>query len=224
MPSKRLKEIYKNIDQDKFYNIEDGIDVVKSNANCKFDETIEAKLALNIDPKNADQNIRQSLVLPAGLGKKVKVAVIASGDKVDEAKEAGADFFGSDDLISEISGGFLDFDCCIATPDMMAKVGKLGKVLGPKSLMPNPKLGTVTKDIKAAVKNAKFGQIEIKADKYGIVHVPIGKASFKEEDLKNNYSTLFDFIKQIKPSAVKGIYIKNIFIKSAMGPSIKINQ
>jgi len=223
MPSKRLKEIQKKTNPESVYKIDDAISFVKENSNCKFDETVEVKFKLNVDPKHADQNLRQSLVLPSGLGKTLKVAVIASGDNVDVAKNAGADFFGSDDLVTEIASGFLDFDCCIATPDMMAKVGKLGKVLGPKGLMPNPKLGTVTTDVETAVKNAKFGQVEVKTDKYGIVHAPMGKASFALDALKANYDAFLDFIKQIKPASVKGIYIQDIFVKSTMGPALRIN-
>ena len=223
MPSKRLKEIKKKTNPESIYLIDEAINFVKENSNCKFDETIEVKFKLNVDPKHADQNLRQSLVLPSGLGKVLKVAVIASGDKVDAAKNAGADFFGSDDLVTEISAGFLDFDCCISTPDMMAKVGKLGKVLGPKGLMPNPKLGTVTTDVETAVKNAKFGQVEVKTDKYGIVHAPMGKASFALAALKTNFDAFLDFIKQIKPASVKGIYIQDIFVKSTMGPALRIN-
>ncbi|MBT4922643.1 MAG: 50S ribosomal protein L1 [Rickettsiales bacterium] len=222
MPSKRLKEISGKLDLSRSFDIDEAIAIVKESANCKFDETIELKVRLNIDPKHADQNIRHSLVLPAGLGKTIKVAVIASGDKVEAAKVAGADYYGSDDLIAEINGGFLDFDCCIATPDMMIKVGKLGKVLGPKGLMPNPKLGTVTPDVATAVKNAKFGQVEVKADKYGIVHVPIGKASFDVKAIRDNFNSFYEFIKQVKPQSVKGIYIKKVYLKSTMGPALKI--
>ncbi|MBL6785715.1 MAG: 50S ribosomal protein L1 [Rickettsiales bacterium] len=222
MTSKRLKEIINKVESDKIYPISDALNFVKENSTCKFDETVEVKFKLNVDPKHADQNIRQSLVLPAGLGKTFKVAVVASGDKVEDAKNAGADFYGSDDLVTEISSGFLDFDCCISTPDMMVKVGKLGKILGPKGLMPNPKLGTVTTDVVTAVKNAKYGQVEVKTDKYGIVHAPIGKASFKIDDLQKNFDSFYEFIKQIKPQTVKGIYIKSIFIKSTMGPALKL--
>jgi large subunit ribosomal protein L1 len=223
MPSKRLKEIHNKTNSESAYLIDDAIKFVKENSNCKFDETVEVKFKLNVDPKHADQNLRQSLVLPSGLGKTLKVAVIASGDNVELAKNAGADFFGSDDLVTEIASGFLGFDCCISTPDMMAKVGKLGKVLGPKGLMPNPKLGTVTTDVETAVKNAKFGQVEVKTDKYGIVHAPMGKASFALDQLKANYDAFLDFIKQIKPSSVKGIYIEAVFVKSTMGPALRIN-
>jgi len=223
MPSKRLNKIYKEIDAEKHYDVSDAIKLVKSNANAKFDESIDIAFNLNVDPKYQDQFIREVVQMPEGLGKEVKIAVISKSDKHEEAKKAGADFVGDDELIAEIKSGKNDFDVCIATPDSMAKVGQLGRVLGPKGLMPNPKLGTVTNDIVKAIQNAKKGQVEIKADKYGIIHASIGKASFDEAKITNNFNAIYDAVKSAKPSGVKGVYIKKLAIGSTMGATLKIS-
>ena len=184
MSSKRLQKIYKEIDAEKYYDILDAVKLVKANANTKFDESIDIAFNLNVDPKYQDQFIREVVQMPEGLGKDIKVAVIAKSDKHEDAKKSGANFVGDDDLVAEIKAGKTDFDICIATPDLMPKVGQLGKILGPKGLMPNPKLGTVTNDISKAIENAKKGQVEIKADKYGIIHASIAKASFEEKNIE----------------------------------------
>ncbi len=189
----------------------------------KFDETLEAHLRLGIEVKHADQQVRSTVVLPAGTGKKVRIAVVAKGEKVKDAEEAGADFAGSEDLVEKIQGGWFEFDALIATPDAMGMLGKLGKVLGPKGLMPNPKAGTVTFDIKNAVNELKAGRVEFRADKQGMVHVPLGKMSFTEEDLMKNFAALADAIIKAKPSAAKGTYLKSVYLASSMGPGIKID-
>jgi len=191
---------------------------------AKFDETVECHMRLGIDVKHADQQIRSTVVLPAGLGKEVKVCVVAKGAKITEAKEAGADEAGAEEIIEKISGGWFDFDTLIATPDCMGMLGKLGKVLGPKGLMPNPKTGTVTLDVAKAVKDAKAGKVEFRADKQGMIHVPVGKIKFSEEDLIKNYATLAEAVIKAKPSAAKGTYIKSAFLTTTMGPSIKIDN
>ena len=192
-------------------------------ATSKFDETLECHMRLGIDVKHADQQIRSTTVLPAGLGKEVRVCVIAKADLVAAAKEAGANEAGSEDMIDKIAGGFFEFDTLIATPDMMPKLGKLGRVLGPKGLMPNPKTGTVTTDVAKAVKDAKAGKVEFRADKQGMIHCPIGKVQFANEDLVKNYGTLVDAVLRAKPSAAKGTYVKSIYLTTTMGPSIKID-
>ncbi len=189
----------------------------------KFNETVECHLRLGIDVRHADQQIRSTTVLPAGLGKTVRVCVIAKGAKVTEAKEAGADEAGTEDVIDKIAGGWFEFDTLIATPDCMGMLGKLGRVLGPKGLMPNPKTGTVTLDIAKAVKDAKAGKVEFRADKQGMIHVPIGKIEFSQEDLMKNYSTLVDAILRAKPSSSKGTFLKSVFLTTTMGPGIKID-
>ena len=191
---------------------------------AKFDETVECHMRLGIDVKHADQQIRSTVVLPAGLGKEVRVCVVAKGAKITEAKEAGADEAGAEDVIDKISGGWFEFDTLIATPDCMGMLGKLGKVLGPKGLMPNPKTGTVTLDITKAVKDAKAGKVEFRADKQGMIHVPVGKIKFSEEDLIKNYATLAEAVIKAKPSAAKGTYIKSAFLTTTMGPSIKLDS
>lgn len=221
--SKRLNNIKKDLDLESQYEIAKAIDLVKTNANAKFDESIDVVFSLNVNPKYQDQNIREVVGMPEGLGKDVKVAVIAKSDKHDEAKTAGADKVGAEDLIDEIKLGKIDFDFCIATPDMMTKVGQLGKILGPKGLMPNPKLGSVTNDVAKAVDNAKKGQVEIKVDKFGLVHAAIAKASFGPDKIKNNFDAIYGAIKSAKPSGVKGTYIKKVFLGSTMGPSIEIS-
>jgi len=194
-----------------------------SKATSKFNETVECHLRLGIDVRHADQQIRSTTVLPAGLGKTVRVCVIAKGAKVTEAKEAGADEAGTEEIIDKIAGGWFEFDTLIATPDCMGMLGKLGRVLGPKGLMPNPKTGTVTLDIAKAVKDAKAGKVEFRADKQGMIHVPIGKIEFSQEDLMKNYSTLIDAILRAKPSSAKGTFMKSVFLTTTMGPGIKID-
>jgi large subunit ribosomal protein L1 len=220
---KRIQNIHKNIDINKEYNIKEALQLVKDNAKAKFDESIDVVFKLNLDPKYQDQNIREVVQMPEGLGKSVTVAVIANTAKHEEAKKSGADFIGSEDLVEEIKKGKTDFDICIATPDMMVKVGQLGKILGPKGLMPNPKLGTVTQDVGKAVSNAKKGQVEIKLDKAGIMHTIIGKASFNIDKLNNNFQALYTAIKAAKPSGAKGSYIKNLYIGSTQGLSIEVS-
>ena len=194
-----------------------------SEAVSKFDETVECHMRLGIDVKRAEQQIRSTTVLPAGLGKEVRVCVIAKGPKATEAKEAGADEAGAEEVVEKIAGGWFEFDTLIATPDCMGMLGKLGRVLGPKGLMPNPKTGTVTFDIAAAVKDAKAGKVEFRADKQGMVHVPIGKVKFSADDLMKNFSTLADAILRAKPSTAKGTYLKSVFLTTTMGPSIKLD-
>ena len=188
----------------------------------KFDETFECHMRLGINVKHADQQVRSTTVLPAGLGKTVRIAVVAKGEKVKEAQDAGADICGAEDLVDKIAGGFLEFDTLIATPDAMGLLGKLGKVLGPKGLMPNPKTGTVTFDIKGAINDAKAGKVEFRADKQGMIHVPLGKASFSVEDLMKNFSTLADAVLRAKPASAKGTYLKSVFLSTTMGPGVKI--
>ena len=195
-----------------------------SKAVSKFNETVECHMRLGIEVKHADQQIRSTVVLPAGLGKDVRVCVIAKGAKATEAKDAGADVAGAEEVIEKISSGWFDFDTLIATPDCMGMLGKLGRVLGPKGLMPNPKTGTVTLDVAKAVKDAKAGKVEFRADKQGMIHVPIGKADFKHEDLVTNFATLADAVIKAKPASAKGVYIKSIFLTTTMGPSIKLDN
>ncbi|MDH5488364.1 MAG: 50S ribosomal protein L1 [Rhodospirillaceae bacterium] len=221
---KRFKKASEGIDREKLYNIAEAVKLVKAGATSKFDETVEIAINLGVDPKHADQMVRGVVALPNGTGKSVRVAVFAKGDKAEEARKAGADLVGDDDLAEKIQKGESGFDRCIATPDMMVTVGKLGKVLGPRGLMPNPKLGTVTNDVAKAVKDAKGGQIEFRAEKEGIVHAGIGKASFDEKALAENVSTFINAINKAKPSGVKGVYMKGISISSTMGPGVKIDM
>ncbi len=220
---KRLKKAHKAYDREKQYGVDEAVKLVKGNATTKFDETVEIAINLGVDPKHADQMVRGVVALPNGTGKTVRVAVFAKGDKAKEAEAAGADMVGADDLAEKIQGGEMGFDRCIATPDMMVTVGKLGKVLGPRGLMPNPKLGTVTNDIAQAVKDAKGGQIEFRVEKEGIVHAGIGKASFDEKALAENVSSFLDAIRKAKPSGVKGTYMKRATISSTMGPGVKLD-
>ena len=211
------------IDRNRFYGVDEAISVVKSNATAKFDETVEVALNLGVDPRHADQMVRGVVNLPKGTGKTVRVAVFAKGAKADEAKAAGADVVGAEDLMESVQGGQIDFDRVIATPDMMGVVGRLGKVLGPKGLMPNPKLGTVTMDVAKAVTDAKSGQVEFRVEKAGIVHAGIGKASFPEGDLKENFDAFMDAIVRNKPSGAKGKFVKKLSVSSTMGPGVKID-
>lgn len=220
--TKRLQELTKKIDSEKNYVLNEAVDVVKTLASAKFDETVEIALKLNVDPRHADQMVRGSVVLPAGTGKKVRVAVIAKDAKVDEAQAAGADIVGSDDLVEEIQKGNMNFDVLIATPNLMGLVGKVGRILGPKGLMPNPKTGTVTMDIAQAVHNAKSGQVNFRVDKQGNIHAGLGKVSFTKEKLLENISTFVKAINKHKPAAAKGRYIKNAALSLTMSPSVKL--
>jgi len=211
------------IDSDKLYGLAEAVKLVKSNATAKFDETVEIAVNLGVDPKHADQMVRGMVSLPNGTGKSIRVAVFAKGAKADEAKAAGAEFVGDDDLAELIQKGEMNFDRCIATPDMMMVVGKLGKVLGPRGLMPNPKLGTVTMDVTQAIKDAKGGQIEFRVEKLGIIHAGIGKASFDEKALAENVKSMIDALNKAKPSGAKGTYLKRVALSSTMGPGIKLD-
>ncbi len=212
-----------SIDGEKLHGIDEAIKLVKDNATAKFDETVEVALNLGVDPRHADQMVRGVVTLPKGTGKTVRVGVFAKGAKADEAREAGADVVGAEDLMETIQGGKIDFDRCIATPDMMGIVGRLGKVLGPKGLMPNPKLGTVTMNVAEAVKAAKGGQVEYRVEKAGIIHSGIGKASFPAEDLRANFDALVDAVVKAKPSGAKGKYVRKIALSSSMGPGVKVD-
>jgi len=220
--SKRQKALGA-VDRERFYGVDEAISLVKSNATAKFDETVEVALNLGVDPRHADQMVRGVVSLPKGTGKDVRVAVFAKGAKADEAKAAGADVVGAEDLMEQVQGGQIDFDRVIATPDMMGVVGRLGKVLGPKGLMPNPKLGTVTMDVAKAVGDAKGGQVEFRVEKAGIVHAGIGKASFSEADLAENFRAFMDAIVRNKPSGAKGKFIKKVSVTSTMGPGVKVD-
>ena len=221
---KRYVESAKLVDRTNLYDVEEAVSIIKKTANAKFDETIEAHIKLGVDGRHADQQVRGAVVLPHGTGKKVRVLVFAKGDKVEEAQAAGADFVGGQELVPKIQNeGWLDFDVVVATPDMMGVVGRLGRVLGPKGLMPNPKAGTVTMDVTKAVNDTKAGKIEYRLDKTNIIHVPVGKASFTEEQLADNFHTLMGAIVKAKPAAAKGQYLKSVTITSTMGPGIKLN-
>jgi len=220
---KRYKAAVAAVDRDKAYPLDEAIKLVKANAKAKFDETVEVAMNLGIDPRHADQAVRGMVELPNGTGKSVRVAVFARGPKADEAKAAGADVVGAEDLAEKINAGEMNFERCIATPDMMGVVGRLGKVLGPRGLMPNPKLGTVTQDVAAAVKAAKAGSIEFRAEKAGIVHAGVGKASFSEDALAANVKALVNAINRAKPSGAKGTFIKKVSISSTMGPGVKLD-
>ncbi|NTS65099.1 50S ribosomal protein L1 [Sphingomonas sp. HHU CXW] len=211
------------IDAEKLHGVDEAIGLAKTNATSKFDETIEVALNLGVDPRHADQMVRGVVTLPAGTGKTVRVGVFARGPKADEARAAGADVVGAEDLMEEIQGGKIEFDRCIATPDMMGIVGRLGKVLGPKGLMPNPKLGTVTMNVTEAVKAAKGGQVEYRVEKAGIIHSGIGKASFAQEDLRRNFDALVEAVVRAKPSGAKGKYVRKVAVSSSMGPGIKVD-
>ncbi len=220
--TKRFKELTQKIDSTKQYALNEAIEAVKNLASAKFDETVEIALKLNVDPRHADQMVRGSVVLPAGTGKKVRVAVIAKDAQADEAKNAGADIVGSDDLVEDIQKGNMNFDVLIATPNLMGLVGKVGRILGPKGLMPNPKTGTVTMDVAQAVNNAKSGQVNFRVDKQGNIHAGLGKASFSKEQLGENISTFIKAINKQKPAAAKGRYIKNAALSLTMSPSVSL--
>ena len=221
---KRYLDARKQVDRLKLYDNDEAIKLVKENATAKFDETVELHLRLNVDSRHADQQVRGAVVLPHGTGKEVKVLVFAKDSKAEEATNAGADFVGAEELAEKIQKeNWFDFDVVVATPDMMGVVGRLGRVLGPKGLMPNPKSGTVTQDIANAIKEIKAGKVEYRLDKTNIMHVPIGKASFSEEQLADNFQTLIDAVVKARPAAVKGQYMKSVVMASTMGPGIKLN-
>ena len=221
--TKKQKALAEKVDTQRLYGVDEAIETLKANATAKFDETIEVALNLGVDPRHADQMVRGVVTLPAGTGKDVRVAVFARGGKAEEATAAGADVVGAEDLMETIQGGTIDFDRVIATPDMMGIVGRLGKVLGPKGLMPNPKLGTVTPNVAEAVKAAKGGQVEFRVEKAGIIHSGIGKASFSNEDLRRNFDAFVDAIVKAKPTGAKGKYVKKAALSSTMGPGLKLD-
>ena len=220
---KRLKSTNETIDREKFYTLGEAVEMIKTNARAKFDETVEIAVNLGVDPRHADQMVRGMVTLPNGTGKNVRVAVFAKGDNVEAAKEAGADIVGAEDLAEKVQKGEIDFDRCISTPDMMSVVGRLGKVLGPRGLMPNPKLGTVTKNVAEAVKAAKGGQVEFRVEKAGVIHAGIGKASFSEQALSENIFAFVGAIQKAKPSGVRGTYMKKVALSSTMGPGLKLD-
>jgi large subunit ribosomal protein L1 len=225
-PGKKFRAAAEKVDRNKRYSITDGFKLLKEAAairTTKYDQTVDVAVNLGVDPKHADQMVRGAVVLPHGIGKTVRVAVFAKGDKAREAQDAGADTVGAEDLQKKIEEGWLEFDTVIATPDMMGVVGRLGKVLGPRGLMPNPKTGTVTPDVTKAVKDAKGGKIEFRVEKAGIIHAPVGKASFPAEKLQDNFNTLIDLVMKLKPATAKGIYLKGIAISTTMGPGIKLD-
>lgn len=222
--SKRFKESSAKIDHSVAYTLTQAVEKVKETATAKFDEAIEISVRLGVDPRKADQLVRGTVMLPSGTGKSIRILVLTKGDKEKEALEAGADFVGSDELVEKIQGGWLDFDAVIATPDIMGQVGKLGRVLGPRGLMPNPKIGTVTFEVAKAVKEAKAGKIDFRVDKYGNVQSLVGKRSFSQQQLLDNIRAFMDVINRLKPSTAKGVYIRNITISSTMGPGIKVDK
>ena len=219
---KRLNKIYSEFDKTKLYSVDEGVDIAINSSSAKFEETIDIAINVNVDPKKSEQNVRGKIQLPKSLGKTIKVCVFANADKVDEAKDAGADLVGGDELVEKVQAGFTDFDRCIATPDMMAKVGKLGQVLGPRGLMPNPKLGTVTTNVKKAVEDAKAGELEYKTNGI-VIHSGVGKSKFNKEELVSNIKFFVETISKDKPSGVKGDFIKSISISPTMGPGIKLD-
>jgi len=219
---KRLKQAYGTINRDAFYAVDKAVDLIKSGAKAKFDETIEIAMNLGIDPRHSDQNVRGVVLLPHGTGKNLRVAVFAKGAKAEAAKAAGADIVGADDLAEKVQAGQIEFDRCIATPDMMGVVGKLGKVLGPRGLMPNPKLGTVTNDVAEAIKASKGGQVEFRAEKAGLIHAGVGKASFSKDAIIANVKAFVGAVSRAKPSGAKGTYIKKVSLSSTMGPGVKL--
>jgi large subunit ribosomal protein L1 len=220
---KRLKAAYSQINRDAFYPIDKAVDLIKGSAKAKFDETIEIAMNLGIDPRHSDQNVRGVVLLPHGTGKSLRVAVFAKGAKAEAAKAAGADLVGAEDLAEKVQAGQIEFDRCIATPDMMGVVGKLGKVLGPRGLMPNPKLGTVTNDVAEAIKASKGGQVEFRAEKAGLIHAGIGKASFSKEAIIGNVKAFVGAVSKAKPSGSKGTYIKKVSLSSTMGAGVKLD-
>ena len=220
--SKRAKALAEKVDRSKLYAVEEALNLVKECATAKFDESIDVSVNLGVDARKSDQIVRGSVVLPAGTGKSVRVAVFAQGDKADAAREAGADVVGFDDLAAEVKGGTINFDVCIATPDAMRVVGQLGQILGPRGLMPNPKVGTVTMDVATAVKNAKAGQVQYRTDKAGIIHATIGRASFPVESLNQNLGALVDALVKAKPASSKGVYLRRVAVSSTMGVGVRV--
>jgi large subunit ribosomal protein L1 len=221
--AKKYKVVAAKVDRERHYKVDEAMALVKQTASKKFDESVDAAINLGVDPKHADQVVRGAVVLPHGMGKSVRLAVFAKGDKAREAQEAGADIVGAEDLAEKIQGGFMDFEKVLATPDMMGVVGRLGKILGPRGLMPNPKVGTVSMDISRAVKEQKAGKVEFRVEKAGIVHVPFGKASFDPEKLKANFDAIMEVIFKAKPQTAKGVYLKTITVSTTMGPGIKVD-
>jgi large subunit ribosomal protein L1 len=223
--SKKYRAALEKFELNKKHSLEEGINTVKNIASANFDETVELTMWLGVDPRKADQMVRGTVVLPNGLGGKAKiVVVVAQGEKIREAEEAGADFVGADDIVDKIKGGWLDFDSLIATPDMMGKIGALGKVLGPRGLMPNPKTGTVTMDVKTAILETKAGKVEYRVDKTGVIHTPVGKVSFDTEKLKENAKTLIDAVLKAKPSTSKGRYVKKVNLAATMSPGVLLDE
>ncbi len=220
---KRLRKVREKVEAEKLYQIEEGCALAAQTASAKFDETVELAISLGVDPRKADQNVRGSVPLPHGLGKVIRVAVFAKGEKAKEAEEAGADVVGAEDLVEKIKGGFLDFDSVVASPDMMVQVGKVGKLLGPRGLMPSPKVGTVTVDIGATVRSLKAGRAEFRVDKASLVHTAVGKASFGSQKIYDNVMAMFVAINKMKPSTSKGVYLKHATISLTMGPGIKLD-
>ncbi|MBH9969177.1 MULTISPECIES: 50S ribosomal protein L1 [Commensalibacter] len=221
--NKRIAAAYASIERNKLYALKDAVALIRDNAKAKFDETVEIAINLGVDPRYADQMVRGLMSLPHGTGKTLRVAVFARGERAEEAKAAGADIVGDEDLAEKVQAGQVDFDRCIATPDMMALVGRLGKILGPRGLMPNPKLGTVTMDVKSAVTAAKSGQVEYRAEKGGVIHAGVGKASFSAENLLENIRAFVDTVQKARPTGVKGTYMKKIYLSSTMGPGIEVD-
>ena len=220
---KKYIDAMKKFDREHLHAPAEALDMVKSLAGAKFDETVEVAVKLGVDPRKADQIVRGTVALPAGTGKTIRVAVFAGGDAAQAARDAGADIVGADDLVERVSGGFLDFDLAIATPDLMGMVGRLGRVLGPRGLMPNPKTGTVTTDVAKAVAEFKGGRVEYRTDKFGNIHVPLGKASFQRTDLSTNFKAVLDELNRVKPSAAKGKYIRGITVSSTLGPGVRVD-
>ncbi|WP_249696613.1 50S ribosomal protein L1 [Stappia sp. WLB 29] len=220
---KRIKSAREGIDRNKLYALDEALTLVKERATAKFDESVEIAINLGVDPRHADQMVRGVCVLPNGTGKSVRVAVFARGDKADEAKAAGADIVGAEELVNEVQGGKIDFDRCIATPDMMPLVGRLGKVLGPRGLMPNPKVGTVTPDVASAVRDAKGGAVQFRVEKAGIIHAGVGKTSFEADKLSENIKAIVDAVVKAKPTGAKGTYLKRVAVSSTMGPGLKVD-
>jgi len=222
-PGKRIRKAREGIDRNKFYRVDEAVKLIKARATAKFDETVEVAMNLGVDPRHADQMVRGVVNLPNGTGRTVRVAVFARGAKAEEAQAAGADIVGAEDLVEKVQGGAIDFDRCIATPDMMGLVGRLGKVLGPRGLMPNPRVGTVTMDVAAAVKAAKGGAVEFRVEKAGIVQAGVGKASFPEDKLVENIKAFADAVNRAKPAGAKGTFIKKVSLSSTMGPGLKLD-
>ncbi len=222
--SKRYQQVVQKIEKGKDYSLEDAIKLIKETASAKFDETVEVAVRLGVDPRHADQVVRGTVSLPHGTGKEVRVLVIAKGSKATEAEQAGADYVGFEDVITKIKEGWLDFDVVIATPDVMSEVGKLGRILGPRGLMPNPKAGTVTMDVATAVKDVKAGKIEFRVDRYGILHVAVGKASFEPEKLQENIKAFIETVMRLRPPAAKGQYLRSITLSNTMGPGIPVDR